>query len=349
MEGKKISTGTGETGRLERRRRAARGSKAEQVRKRAIGKWTIIAAAGALVAGVAGGAQIVRRSHLTTEPVVRVNGETIDKEMLRRRLYTSLNRGQVMKVMIEDVLAEQYARKLGVYPTEVQVERALQEETSKPGIREKLASSGQSMADFRREVLVNLIRIGSVVKGVQVTEQEARRFYAVNIDPRNSKALYYGPEYADLAVVICAAEAKAKRAFGALQAGARFTDIARQYSEDRSWERGGVLERFYRGRSLAKQVPGLETAVFALAAGQTAGPQKIGGVWWIIRCLGKGQPQTRPYEEVKAGCSLQARLAKMSQSDIRKVEVDFEEYKRTARLQAFQPEYRPIVQGFNGR
>lgn len=122
-----------------------------------------------------------------------------------------------------------------------------------------------------------------MIDSVEVTEAEIARYYEQHLEeykkPPQCKLKYVKlplePSPADRK----AAEERINEIYEMLQQGEKFEDLAMEYSEDPSAERGGDLGFFGRGR----MVPEFEEAAFALNVGEISEPIKSRFGWHIIK------------------------------------------------------------------
>lgn len=93
------------------------------------------------------------------------------------------------------------------------------------------------------------------------------------------------------------ARAQAEELLKQLQGGAKFEDLARRYSADKSnSERGGDLGWFSRGR----MVPEFEAAAFALKnPGDLSGIVETKFGFHLIQLVGRQAARTKPFEDVR--------------------------------------------------
>jgi parvulin-like peptidyl-prolyl isomerase len=160
---------------------------------------------------------------------------------------------RVLNGMIDQVLIEQEARRKGVGISDAEFEQAMNDIISTTGGQEafaaQLAAVGQSEEDFRAgqraAMLASLIR-DQVISAVSANAPQvhARHILVDNADLANSL-------------------------LAQLQAGADFTSLAQQYSQDTlTRDGGGDLGWFPRGVLISREV---EDAAFALQPGQYSG------------------------------------------------------------------------------
>jgi len=162
-------------------------------------------------------------------------------------------REDVLNGMIDQVLIEQEARRKGVAVTDEELEAAMQEIVAGSGGPEafaaQLAALGQTEADFRAgqraAMLASKMRDQVIAEAPTTAPQaHARHILVDNADLANSLSAQ-------------------------LQAGADFTSLAQQYSQDTlTRDGGGDLGWFPRGFLISKEV---EDAAFALQPSQYSG------------------------------------------------------------------------------
>ncbi|HKZ86370.1 MAG TPA: peptidylprolyl isomerase [Anaerolineae bacterium] len=162
-------------------------------------------------------------------------------------------REQVLSGMIDQLLLEQEARRKGIGVSDADLEAAMQEIISASGgpdaFAAQLAALGQTEAEFRQgqraAMLATIIRDQVIAEVSSVAPQtHARHILVDNAELANSL-------------------------LAQLQAGADFTALAQQYSQDTlTRDGGGDLGWFPRGALISKEV---EDAAFALQPGQYSG------------------------------------------------------------------------------
>ena len=162
-------------------------------------------------------------------------------------------REQVLNGMIDQLLLEQEARRKGIGVSDADLEAAMQEIVAASGGPEafaaQLAALGQTEAEFRQgqraAMLATILRDQVIAEVSGVAPQTHARHILV--------------DNAELANSILAQ----------LQAGADFTALAQQYSQDTlTRDGGGDLGWFSRGALISTEV---EDAAFALQPGQYSG------------------------------------------------------------------------------
>ncbi|MCC6484190.1 MAG: peptidyl-prolyl cis-trans isomerase [Armatimonadetes bacterium] len=335
--------GTGASSEIKERRAPAR--KAETpapVRRTGSGK-TVLWVVAALVVGVAVGVFGMRQRYKAQEVVVTVNGSPITKDQLFDRLQKTAGQ-DVMRAMVADRLATQYAEKQGLSPTDAEVEKRLEiEQKSEPKLAEILARRGLNLGDFKENLRLSMAKANVLTNGIKVSDSDVKAFYEKNIDKKNPNAAFYTPESVQIAVIVTKTEAEAKKAQADLSRNIPWPTVVKTYSQDNSKANDGVLPPTFRGRSRSSQIPGLEDLIFSMKIGEQVGPKQIVGAWWIIRCLDKKPAVTRSFADVKDDCLTGAALLKGGNANIKKRQTAFSEFQKNAKVQAFWPNYAEAV------
>lgn len=296
--------------------------------------WIVLA----LVVGMGIGALGMRQRYKAKDVVAAVNGTTIDKETFFHRLELTAG-PTVLHQMVGEELQLQFAQKLGVAPTQAEVDARFAQMRNQPHFDQNLAASQQTVEEFKRKIAVQMASAAVLGKGQAVTEEEMRAYYRTQTDPHNPRAQFYTPATATVAVIVSPTEAASQKVLHEMANGMPFAVAARTFSKDRSRAKDGVLPAIVRGRTRLSQVPGMEDAIFNLKIDGQLGPRKFAGSWWIIRCIDKTGAVTQPFAKVKEECRTGAMVVKSLPANGKKTEQSFEEFQKTANIQAFWPEY----------
>src|SRR6202044_4015953 len=81
-----------------------------------------------------------------------------------------------------------------------------------------------------------------------------------------------------------------------VKAGGNFADLAKQYSEDTTKDKGGDLDWIVRGQT----VPEFEQAAFSLPKGAISDLVKTQYGFHIIKVIDREMARTKPLDEVRA-------------------------------------------------
>ncbi len=324
------------------RRAPARPADIPQARRSRVPAMILVLVA--FVCGGAVGVQVMRVRHhrYDFQAVVAVNGTVIDKQQLVDRVLKQSGT-QVIRVMVGEELTRQFAKKSGTMPTDAEVEKRYATASKQDGFKENMARNGDTPEKVKERMRDAMARERIVNKGVTVTDAEVRKFYESNVDPKNPLALFYVPDQVQIAVIVTATEANAKKALSEMNSGIPWATVVKKYSQDGSKQNSGVLPPTLRGRTRSKDVPGLEDAIFGMKIGETIGPRSFAKAWWIIRCLDKKLSQKKTFEQVKEQAKTGAELVKGIPANSKKVQQQFEDFQKKANLQAFWPQFKDVI------
>jgi parvulin-like peptidyl-prolyl isomerase len=315
---------------------------------------TLQMAMGGVILFVLGGAVGSVIAHRGDNPVLAtVNGVPIDRQQYTHRCETTIVNNaavgpQVLRQMVNEELALQYAAKQGVTPSDTDVEAKYEEAGKSANFADNLKKSLQTPADVKHAVKTTLAQSAVITKGSSVSDEEVQKYYQANIDPKNSNARYYRPDAVQVAAIISDKEADIDNAIHDLATGAAFTEVARKYSKDKSIANGGVLPAIRRGQMNSQRFPGLENRLFSLKPNQQIDKIKVGNTYWLVRCIGRSQESTVPFEKVKEECRQGALLVKGDNTNGQAVQKDYQDFVKNADIKALQPQYHDAV-NVNGK
>ena len=306
-------------------------------------KIALLLIATLLASGVTG-ALLTRQRYKGRQVIASVNGVIIDEPNFLHRMEAQVG-NDTLRQMVSEELQLQYARKLGVFPSNAEVAARYKQISEQPKFGQYLASTHQTPGDVFHALQVTLAADGLVTKGATVSDAEARAYYARESDKNNPQARYYTPRTVTIEVVKARSKTQIEQAASELAKKTPFAQVAAKYSEDASARAGGVLPPVPYGRTPSTHVNGAQEQVFGLQIGEQTGPTQIAGFWWIIRCLDKKPEITRPYEDVKEECLHNVLIAKGLPANGEKVRDDYRKFMKDANIRAFWPQYKYIIGG----
>lgn len=324
-------------------RRAAEPEQAKRAR-RGVSRGTAVALLVAFVLGGVVGAFAfrARSNRQTHEVVVAVNGDTITKDEFLNRLQMA-GGAQVLRQLVGERLMLQFAKEKGYLPTDQQVEARIAELMKDPAFAANVRRGAVNKGELRKRVQLQMCQIGGLQQGMQVSEEDIQRYYRQNTDPRNPIARFYQPETVRIAVIVTPTEGAAKKALQDLAVKIPWADVVRKYSKDRSRSNDGLLPPIPRGRTRSAKIPGMEATIFGMKVGDMKGPVKMAGAWWVIRCLDKTPAKTQTYAQAREEAKTGALLMKGIPANTQKLQKDYAEFQRKARIQAFWKQYADAV------
>ncbi len=186
---------------------------------------------------------------------------------------------QVLEQMIVARAQAQYAKQVGLTPTEAEVDRAVADVAQQNGLsaqqlRERLAEQGVAFAAFREQLAGEIISLRLrereaaskvTISEAEVDAQLARRGATATQEYDVAQILLKLPADADAATVESRTR-QAEEIAARAREGADFADLARQHSESPEASQGGRL-----GWRTAERLPDLFLkAVSGLSPGQVA-------------------------------------------------------------------------------
>jgi hypothetical protein len=303
------------------------------------------------VIGALTGFALSRRGDNPT--LVTINGTPIDRQDYAHRCETVIANNaaigqQVIRQMVQEELALQYAAKLGVMPTDADINRKFDEAAKSPGFYENLKKSLQTEQDVKRAIKVNLAQTAVLTKDTSVTDEDIQNYYKDNTNPKKPQARYYTPDAVQIAAVISDKESDIDNAIHDLARGASFAQVAQKYSKDKSSGNAGVLPPIRRGTMNNQKFPGMETKLFSLNPGDQVDKLKVGTTFWLVRCVGRTQEATQPFEKVKEECRQGALLLKGINARGKETQADYQGFVKTADVKAVNPQYAAAT-NLNGR
>ena len=147
-----------------------------------------------------------------------------------------------------------------------------------------------------------------------VTEDEEKIYYQQHIDTYKLEDRAHvahilfktvGKTDAEVAEI----KAKAEDVLNKARHGAKFADLAKQYSEDSTKDKGGDLDWIVRGQT----VPEFEAAAFSLPKGAISDLVKTQYGFHIIQVIDRETARTQTFDEVKAAIQTQLQQQKAEQ------------------------------------
>lgn len=287
----------------------------------------VLLAVGIVVVVAVGGWgawMLTKQARTGTALAAKVNGDAIywsqvDAEVTRAAAQFQIDpkskefdkqRADIQKAVIDQLVAMkivvQEARKRNLMATDKEVDEQLtgirQRFPSENDFNSALARNGFTATTLRDAIRVNLTqkRLADAVAQGEVSEDEMRAQFDKN------RAQYDKPAQIKVSHILfkisdasqeAVAQAKAKIVQSKLAEGAKFEDLAKQYSDDPgSAQRGGDLGFVTKG-SLVKE---FEDAAWSLKPGDTSGLVRTQYGLHIIRVFEVKDAQKADFDKAKA-------------------------------------------------
>lgn len=240
------------------------------------------------------------------QPVIRKIFQDFVGTERERRVEEAQKR--LLEDLIDRRLMYQVAKREGMLPSTAEIQGAIEElkrnnnVTDDAQFRALLRAEGLTLEQVRRTVGERLALGRLLARQVRATiilqEEELTQHYQANQDKYRRQAeahirhiLIAVPPGGNEA----AARARAEEALARIQAGADFTQVARQYSDSPTRDRGGDLGAVHRGELAAE----IEAAAFSLPEGAVSEIIRTSAGWNIIRVEQLRMDSVAPYAEVR--------------------------------------------------
>jgi peptidyl-prolyl cis-trans isomerase D len=175
-------------------------------------------------------------------------------------------------------------------------------------------NKGRYVVPERRTIDYANLDLAQLRQSVQVTEDEEKSYYQSRIDTYKvedranvSHILFktVGKTDAEVAEI----KKKAEDVLNKAKHGGNFADLAKQYSEDTTKDKGGDLGWILRGQT----VPEFEMAAFSLPKGSISDLVKTQYGFHIIKVVDRQTARTQTFDEVKPQIEAQVRQDKSEQ------------------------------------
>lgn len=218
--------------------------------------------------------------------------------------YVTQIKYDVLETMINEILLVKRAEELKVVPNDKTIQDAINkniEDAKKQlGGEDKFNQTLKDLkidledykAYIKNQTIIEKL-YDEVVKNVKVTDDEIKKYYNENIYDFTEK-----PNKMNVSHILVKTEDEAKKVKAELEAGAKFEDVAKKYSQDPgSKDKGGNLgDVYYNDKNYDKTF--MSNAI-ALPQGQISAPVKTQFGYHIIKVNSKEEYKQLPLEKVK--------------------------------------------------
>lgn len=209
--------------------------------------------------------------------VASVNGQNITRADFDKKLESSPTGKQVLTQMVQQSLVDSYGKDNKIDVTQAEIDKKENEIKAKyPAgqFDQILKQQGLSEADVQNILRQQIIIEKAVAPMVTVSDADIKAYFDKN------HALLDKPEQVRARHILVADEKTAALVESKLKGGAKFDDLAKQYSTDPSTkDKGGELGFFGHGQ----MVPAFEKAAFALPINGISPPVKSPFGWHVIQ------------------------------------------------------------------
>jgi peptidyl-prolyl cis-trans isomerase D len=175
-------------------------------------------------------------------------------------------------------------------------------------------NKGRYVVPERRTVDYATLDFAQLRQRAQVSEDDEKVYYQQHVDAYKLQDRAHVAHILFKTVGKTDAEAaeikkKADDVLNKAKHGGKFADLAKQYSEDTTKDKGGDLDWIVRGQT----VPEFETAAFSLPKGAISDLVKTQYGFHIIQVIDRETARTQTFDEVKAAIQAQLQQQKAEQ------------------------------------
>jgi foldase protein PrsA len=247
--------------------------------------------------------------------------------------------GQIaIESLIASRLALQYAEKVGLLPTDAEIEAEMPRVKQQPAVAQALERKRITEEFLRYEVRVQRALYNIATVNESVSPSEVKAFYDRN------PALFGTPEQWQLAVIRVSNAQAAEKAQAEIKQGTPFASVAVKYTEDENTrQRGGDLG------FISVNDPGLpgyvREAVQKLKVGEVTPTLQSAGTggrttFLIVRLLAKREANIPPLEQVQEQARRMALFEKVG--GMAGADRKLEEFRKTAVISVSLPGYQDL-------
>lgn len=306
---------------------------------------TILSYVLTLVVGLTVGTLVTRQHYHAMEVIVSINGQTINEDAFVHRMEVVAGR-QTLERMANEMLQDQYAKKLGVVVTRDEVKARFKDLSNRPEFPQFMANTHQGVEDITNNIRMELTVNKIVGRDVTVSDTDIRNYYKQQTDKNNAQAKFYTPPKVTIQVITSRDKSRVLAAKAELDKDADFNGVAAKYSDDlTSKDHGGELPPITRGRTIYSHIKGLESIIFNLKPGEQRGPLQFGSLWCVLRCLKQESESTMPYDKVQYECRVGAMINKLPASTENTIRENYIKFQQSANIHTFRPEYKMVFGG----
>jgi foldase protein PrsA len=219
---------------------------------------------------------------------------------------------RVLNFLIDDIIYQKEAQKLGIKVSDKQVDAELNKTKKKfpseADFARSLKDAGVTMTDFRDSIRIRLLREvvnEKIVGKVKVSEKQVREYYE-----NNKKQFKPKPEQVKIGFVQVETQEEAQDVLAKIRAGMDFDDAMRKFSIDPSIKSKGVQTRFVEPGRLTRLSPRLDELAFSLPAGEVTEPVETPVGWLLMKVYEKKAGTRGTYEEVKEDITKMLKISK---------------------------------------
>lgn len=220
------------------------------------------------------------------DDVATVNGEKVSRAEYLQKLEATQQAKGILNQMVQAALVDQYAKDQHIEVPDSDIAKKENEIKARyPTGQFEMILKQQNLTedDVKRILRQQLIIEQGVSKDIHISSSDIKAYLEKN------HALLDKPEQVRARHILVADEKTAGEVETKLKAGAKFADLAKQYSTDpSSKDKGGELGFFSKGQ----MVPSFEAAAFSQSIGVVGAPVKSPFGYHVIEVEEKKAPVT---------------------------------------------------------
>ncbi|MBY0123059.1 peptidylprolyl isomerase [Bacillus sp. S/N-304-OC-R1] len=225
--------------------------------------------------------------------VASVNGESISKNELYDLLVSQYGSDGVDKLITDKIIEKEMKKEnLKISQSEINEEMAdyIEAYGGEDAFKDLLDSSGVKRSTIEKNMKTYLATKKLLEPRISITDDEIKTYFEENKDN------YAQPEQVEASHILVKDEATANEVIKKLNAGADFSELAKEYSTDESSSAsGGELGYFGRG----EMVKEFEDAAFSLDIGKISEPIQSEYGYHIIKVTDKKKAKEANFDAVK--------------------------------------------------
>lgn len=225
--------------------------------------------------------------------VASVNGESISKNELYDLLVSQYGSDGVDKLITDKIIEKEMKKEnLKISQSEINEEMAdyIEAYGGEDAFKDLLDSSGVKRSTIEKNMKTYLATKKLLEPRISITDDEIKTYFEENKDN------YAQPEQVEASHILVKDETTANEVIKKLNAGADFSELAKEYSTDESSSAsGGELGYFGRG----EMVKEFEDAAFSLDIGKISEPFQSEYGYHIIKVTGKKKAKEANLDAVK--------------------------------------------------
>ncbi|MBV8728044.1 MAG: peptidylprolyl isomerase [Candidatus Eremiobacteraeota bacterium] len=211
--------------------------------------------------------------------VATINGQAISRTDLDNKLESSQAAKATLTQMAQSMLIEQYAKDNNINVSDADVDKKINALKAQYGVTQfdnLVKQRGLTEDDVRRAIRDQLIVDQAVGKGIHTSDADVAKFFQKN------HAAFDKPPQVHARHILVSNLQQANMIEQKLKSGAKFEDLAKQYSQDPgSKDKGGDLGFFRTGQMM----PSFEKAAFSQPLNTVGRPVKSPFGYHIIEVL----------------------------------------------------------------